>query len=614
VDTPFGVYTWYNSSGPISGAYSQSYTTPILSLTESYYVVVDLNNGCNAETYFFTADVVPSSSSDPVGSNTNACAGDNAVLKITPVSGYTYEWYELGSSVKLRGDDALGDMLSTGESYTINYPLGTELTINGLFANRSFTVLSRPPTNSTCAGTGSTTVAAFVLPLPSVSGGASLTTCHDSPSFVLGGAPSGGSWSGSGVLNNSFNPSSVSVGNHLLTYNYTDGVTGCSAKATKTVSVFAKPMLNSNLMPSPICSGTEFSYNPTSSIVGSTFNWSRAAISGISEPSSSGSARISENLTNNLDAPVNVTYTVSATSNACLSASVSVVVAVNPSPALNSSRNVGPIASSSSFDYAPTSATIGTTFTWSRALISGITQQANGGTGNVNEVLTNTTANPLNVTYLFSGTANGCTGPTSSVIVTVNPIPNNYNYIITRDMQSDKKADGSVITVADVASLPVHLKAENITYFDGLGRPIQSVATQASPNRLDIVTPVVYDAFGRERFKFLPIVTGSDGYYKPNETMVDPVNVGYINAAASFYGQANSTIASDPRPFSETVFEPSPLNRPAKQFGPGVAWKDHRDPNNPIEKPVIRNYLINALNEVYGTRLIFLNRLKVEFF
>src|SRR5882757_58834 len=33
-------------------------------------------------------------------------------------------------------------------------------------------------------------------------------------------------------------------------------------------------------------------------------------------------------------------------------------------------------------------------------------------------------------------------------------------------------------------------------YFDGLGRPLQTVVKQISPSGKDMVTPVVYDAFG----------------------------------------------------------------------------------------------------------------------
>jgi hypothetical protein len=39
---------------------------------------------------------------------------------------------------------------------------------------------------------------------------------------------------------------------------------------------------------------------------------------------------------------------------------------------------------------------------------------------------------------------------------------------------------------------------QNITYFDGLGRPVQQIAHQQSGSGKDIVTPMEYDDFGRQ--------------------------------------------------------------------------------------------------------------------
>lgn len=47
---------------------------------------------------------------------------------------------------------------------------------------------------------------------------------------------------------------------------------------------------------------------------------------------------------------------------------------------------------------------------------------------------------------------------------------------------------------------------EATEYFDGLGKPLQTVQRQATPgiNPIDMVMPVVYDQFGREVYKYLP--------------------------------------------------------------------------------------------------------------
>ena len=53
-------------------------------------------------------------------------------------------------------------------------------------------------------------------------------------------------------------------------------------------------------------------------------------------------------------------------------------------------------------------------------------------------------------------------------------------------------------------------------YFDGLGRPIQTVQKKASQSGLDMVQHIEYDAFGRQQFSHLPFTQGSDGQFKDN--------------------------------------------------------------------------------------------------
>jgi hypothetical protein len=129
---------------------------------------------------------------------------------------------------------------------------------------------------------------------------------------------------------------------------------------------------------------------------------------------------------------------------------------------------------------------------------------------------------------------------------------------------------------------------KNITYFDGLGRPMQSTAIQGSPDRKDIITPIVYDEFGREAKKYLPFVSGSNGSYKPNSSIID-ANGNYAGIAETFYDDLTDDIADDPRPFSEVFFEPSPLNRPDREYGPGQAWAPTGN-----DKPIKHAYLSNV--------------------
>ena len=123
-----------------------------------------------------------------------------------------------------------------------------------------------------------------------------------------------------------------------------------------------------------------------------------------------------------------------------------------------------------------------------------------------------------------------------------------------------------------------------IQYYDGLGRPMQTVSKEASPAGNDIVSIVKYDEFGREVSKYLPFASAtSDGTFKTNDEYIQ----------LSFYNNSNNgslQLPQDSKPFSSIVYEASPLNRVLQQFGPGESWR----PNNGVTS----SYLLNASSEV----------------
>jgi hypothetical protein len=182
--------------------------------------------------------------------------------------------------------------------------------------------------------------------------------------------------------------------------------------------------------------------------------------------------------------------------------------------------------------------------------------------------------------YGFKLTVTDDMGESNSddVLITVNGPPNNYNYVRVSSLLTEGKT-----SLEDLNNLPVELKNVQTTYFDGLGRNSQSVIVEASPLKNDLVQPIEYDVFGREAKRYLPFVSqdGSGGY-KQNPT----------STTANFYNNGTTDrITDDNRPFSEILFEPSPLNRPVQQFGAGQNWKD----NN---KAISHQYLNNQASEV----------------
>lgn len=104
---------------------------------------------------------------------------------------------------------------------------------------------------------------------------------------------------------------------------------------------------------------------------------------------------------------------------------------------LSSAVNLS-VCSESPIAYTATSATTGTTFTWTRPVIAGISNTA--GSGNsaiVSETLINTTNQPITVTYLFTLSPDLCGGTPSpqAVSVVVNPtiIPTVREYTVCQN-------------------------------------------------------------------------------------------------------------------------------------------------------------------------------------
>jgi len=114
---------------------------------------------------------------------------------------------------------------------------------------------------------------------------------------------------------------------------------------------------------------------------------------------------------------------------------------------------------------------------------------------------------------------------------------------------------------------------EAIQYFDGMGRPLQTVVKKGAlvtngsnildtAGAKDLVTPVLYDAFGREQYKFTPYrAATADGAFK-----TDPFTEQQNFMAGKYSSQGESNY------YSQTIFEASPLNRVTEQFAPGKNW------------------------------------------
>lgn len=161
------------------------------------------------------------------------------------------------------------------------------------------------------------------------------------------------------------------------------------------------------------------------------------------------------------------------------------------------------------------------------------------------------------------------------------------NYV----METTVKTNG-VTDASQLASLDVDYANRTITYFDGIGRPIQIVQWKASPNRKDIVQFMVYDALGREAVKYLPYAeqTSNNGSFK--ETA--------LANQTGFYGSGSwdANVARSQYPLKRTVFEASPLNRVLEQGAEGASWQPYSSGISNSGHTIKADSKFNAVNEV----------------
>ncbi|MEP3208646.1 MAG: DUF6443 domain-containing protein, partial [Maribacter sp.] len=190
---------------------------------------------------------------------------------------------------------------------------------------------------------------------------------------------------------------------------------------------------------------------------------------------------------------------------------------------------------------------------------------------------------------VFSPT-NDCSAPPGD--------PSDWNYVYSRSYQTEETASTSPFFDPND-----HL-IQDITYFDGLGRPIQQNGIDQSPLKNDIIVHTQYDGFGRAEKEYLPfatIDTNPQGSYRldaltPTEDHYNVVK--YQNTI---------------NPYSQKKFEDSPLNRVLKQAAPGAAWAmdagheiefDYSSNNTSNDNVKRFNVTLNLANLTYTPTLV----------
>jgi len=162
--------------------------------------------------------------------------------------------------------------------------------------------------------------------------------------------------------------------------------------------------------------------------------------------------------------------------------------------------------------------------------------------------------------------------PTSNIPQAVTNTPSTVLYPGLHNLSDNGKFNYIRTIVPDqpVQALPGgsgYYYRQTTGYFDGLGRPLQTVVKKGHAKGNDLVTVHTYDVLGRESYQYLPYAAPTGGSLY-NNTPAGWIKTNDSTQLRGFYDQAGP----DEPPYAQTVFENSALGRPLKVMAPGGSW------------------------------------------
>lgn len=558
-------YAWKVNGSPAPGS-TNSPTYSTFALTSGQVVTCQMTSNLPCVTGAPTSNAItmvlttPSPASVSINATTLPWCNGVGSFTATPVNvgaSPVYTWYK--NNVQATDNQ-------TGLPAYVYAPIGSlgeGVVVKCVMTSSLGCVSPNPVTSNEITVTVTTPIVPTVniVPTPSsVCDGSNITFTASSPqtgytlstySWTMNGIPVG--TNSTPYTTNQLTPTST-IG---LTANFAGS---CIAPNSKTVSlsgVTVKPVPSTAITPSgplKICSNCSQLINASPTGAGYSYVWKKDGVV------------IAGAITSSYNTSTAGTYLAEVTLNGCpKTAPTALVLTKNVAPVSNAGvdkvltlpTNTVTLSGSGSDGDGSIS-----TYLWSK--ISGVFGSMSG-EATATLVLTNLSGG--NHVYRLTVTDNFGETKTDDVNITVNAVLNDYNRIQTTTVLVPAKT-----TESQVTSLTIGPKQVVNQYFDGLGRVMQTVTNQGSPAALDLVQPVVYNAYEREVKKYLPFSAGNNGYYQPNESIIDAAG-NYAGAAQPFYLPAsNNKIADDTRPYVETIFETSPLNRPLKEYGAGQDW------------------------------------------
>ena len=299
------------------------------------------------------------------------------------------------------GTDTINEVLTNTSASNINVTYVDTLKAYGCTNTQHIVVnvasvatLSSAVTDTICDS------AVFNYIATSATAGATFTWVRDSVAGISNPADSATTDTISEML--------VNTTHFPVTTYYMFTINNGSCADTQRIAVTVDPVLqlSNPVTTTSVCDSALFSYSPTDTVTGLTYTWTRAFVTGISNPPDSGTFAINEILYNvtNSDRPVTYVYTISA--NGC-SATQDVMVTVRPTPKLTVLNAYA--CSNQPFTFVPAALPASSTFAWTRLSATNVTGSAvSSGTGNIHDTLTDLLNIPQNIVYADTLNYQGC--------------------------------------------------------------------------------------------------------------------------------------------------------------------------------------------------------------
>ncbi|NOU17302.1 MAG: hypothetical protein HOO91_07080 [Bacteroidales bacterium] len=579
--TGMTAYSWTVTGGTVTagGTATSNSVTITWGAAGTGHVKVNYTNasGCTATSQVDKSVTINALSTPTISGTANVCSGSAGNVYTTQTGMTAYSWAVTGGTITAGGT-------TTSNTVTITWgAAGTgHVKVNYTNANG-------------CSAAAQTDMSVIInaLPVPTISGSTSSCTGSTGNIYTTQAGMTNYSWTVTGgtiTAGGNTTSSSVTItwgaaGTGHVKVNYTNA-SGCTAtsQVDKSVTINALPTPTISGPTSACASSTGNTYTTQTSMT--SYSW---AVTGGTISAGGTTTSTSATVTWGAAGTGHVKVNYINASGCASTAQTDMSVTINSAPTIptNGQPQSVQVAEGSTATFSITATGTGITYKWQIYTVSsGIWVDIANATGSSHSFTTTYSQNGNQYRCVVSGTCLPSV-TSSSATLTVNSNPNkvsityiplikDYAYNFVQEIQPQVKLQSSrldSLLQGKIATLKVGDVTQSISYFDGLGRPIQTLGYRTSPSGNDIIQPIAYDNMGREKLKYLPYSGGYDGKFKPN-ALGSGGNYS-TSDHLSFYQNTTQTDlpTAEPNPYSDAVFEPSPINRVLEQGAPGSTWQ-----------------------------------------